>query len=224
MARLKALAKAHDDGGSPKAKLEYVDHSLTSVVISGNTVSVAQLGELYSNLLNELERDLKAITFGLDVTGSLASLFLKEELGNDEPGFTTVKNKGKVTMTALFRHPDKGTPQSLFWSFVDQCCSLFSSQPHSFFFLFFFSSSFFPFCIDLLTHAALYVDVTTRIWTKRYLDDCARFTKKLLAAIHLAAGQPARAPELQSLTWSNTHYRRRSLYYSRGLLRGCLLL
>jgi len=70
--------------------------------------------------------------------------------------------------------------------------------------------------LDLLAHLALYYDLINRLWTRRYLDECASFTKMLLAAIHIAAGQPARAPELQSLTWCNTQMRVRSIYHSRG--------
>jgi len=50
-----------------------------------------------------------------------------------------------------------------------------------------------------------------------YIAACGTFTKMMLTAIHLTSGQPARATELEVLTWRNTIHRVRSLYFSQGL-------
>ena len=113
LARLKALAKAHDEGGNAKAKLEFIGNDLTSVLIGGNIISVKVLSSMYRKLLAELYTDLANLTFGKNITTNLAGMFEREDLGNDRAGFTTVKNHGAATMNRLWTHPDLGKTLSL---------------------------------------------------------------------------------------------------------------
>ena len=46
----------------------------------------------------------------------------------------------------------------------------------------------------------------------------------MLTAIHLTSGQPCRATELEVLTWRNTKFRVRSVYFSQGMFFLLLLL
>jgi hypothetical protein len=48
-----------------------------------------------------------------------------------------------------------------------------------------------------------------------YLTTCDNFMTLLVAAVHLASGQPARATELETMTISNG-IRARSLFFSQG--------
>jgi len=89
--------------------LEYVDWSLKEVVIGGNTLSPEIIGGVYSELLIGLESKLVKLTFGGNfVTKPLHALFAKEDLGNDSAGFTTIKNRGKATLNALWEHAERG--------------------------------------------------------------------------------------------------------------------
>jgi len=190
LVHLRKLAKVHQATELPKARFAKKDSLASEVEVDGVTVRVAALGDLYRQIIGTLTLQLKGVLFGIVIPSNLPRV--QENPSDQGLGFSAIV-PGDDIKAALYRHADYGSPLSFpFDEFSFRAADVFSTALyHS----------------DLgwnAEHMRFYLEKTSKIMTL------------LLVAIHLSSGQPARATELETMIWTNTGTRVRSLYASQG--------
>ena len=220
MADLKDLAQHYLRAEIPKSRI--VLNSMDLFNVDGVDISMIALKTAFKSITTELKKILTELRFGLQIPDNWKPL-VDEKPGNEEPTFSGVKVDSKALISYLFGNPDLGALFLSFYYFPS-----FSFFFPSFFLLFSFFLFFFFlfFLLELSSRSPKntekkYFNSSTKQWKERalqdYLEKSKRYNLLLMTAIHLVSGQPARATELETMTWANHNVMGiRSIFFSHG--------
>ena len=197
-ATLRALAKKHEVEQFKKSRLTVLDVKFSSFFIDGHYVSTGALATAYQSLLGETKSLLKTLSGRTQLPTQVPERDEKQDSHREvRPDYTGFPNKLDGTLTRL--QSTLSQPSSPFFLFL----FLFSIFLHKFAFRF----------IDSwVTQEERYSTEKMEAW----VDKCLDLSLNLLTLIHLSSGMPARATELEMLTYVNSEHGQRSLFLARG--------